>query len=120
MQLAETEVAMGDEGAHRAVRRDGEGLVVMVLSLLRFERVAVRCDVTEQAECQRLLSTPAVIARRREGLLGETATLRDAAGEEVDLAEQNQPARLPCAEYRHRAQVFQSRQDRHAVADASG
>src|SRR5262245_35438069 len=48
VELAEAEVAVGDEGAHAARLGEGQGLAVMGLTPLRIESFGVDCDVAEE------------------------------------------------------------------------
>src|SRR5436190_18611983 len=90
-ELAETEVAVGDEGAHPELLGERERVTVVAVSVLR--GIAAGGDLAEQAEGPRLVGTLSALARKGQGSPGEFEGILEPAGEGVCLAQIPEEAR---------------------------
>src|SRR5262249_19255045 len=85
VELAEAEVAMGDEGAHAARLGQGERLAIVSLTAHGIEHVDMRRDVAEQVLCSRR-----VAGMTRSGfdcIVTETLRLMEPAEHQAGAAE---------------------------------
>src|SRR5712692_8290558 len=68
-ELAQVEVAMGDERTHAEVAGQGQGLAIVAFRRLDSRRIATGDDFAEQAETPRLVAVLLVALRQGDGLL---------------------------------------------------
>jgi hypothetical protein len=80
VELAEAEVAVGDEGAHAEFFRHAESLPVMLLRVLQRRRLEAGGDVTEQVKGVGLEVARAPLAARRQRFLRAPAGVIRAPG----------------------------------------
>src|SRR5262245_13548009 len=86
-ELAEAEVAVGDEGAHAELLSERERLLVVLLGALDFGRVAMRGDLAADIEGASLDSARAPFAGEAERPLYSDPGVLQPAGEEIRLAQ---------------------------------
>ena len=92
VELAEAEVAVGDEGAHPELLGERERVTVVAVSVRR--GIAAGGDLAEKAEGPRLVGALTALARKAQGSLGEFESILEPAGEGVRLAQIPEEARL--------------------------
>ena len=68
VELAEAEVAVGDDRAHAQLNGEGHGLPEGGFGFFGSRRIAMRCDLAQNQQRQRLLRPSLVVAGEREGL----------------------------------------------------
>jgi hypothetical protein len=79
VELAEAEVAVGDEGAHAKFASQGEGLRIVAFGHLGAgETTRIGSDLSEEAEGPRFVPALFLSTRRGEGLFSEAQRLLDA------------------------------------------
>ena len=92
VELAEAEVAVGDEGAHAELGGEGQGLAVVAFSVLG---AAGRRDVTGEAEGVGLAGPSPQPAGERQGLAGVAPGLVDPPGREAGHPRAQKSERRP-------------------------
>ena len=115
VQLAETEVAVGDEGTHAEFARQHPGVTVADFSLRQILRLTPGGDFTEQAESPRLEATRLPLAREIEGAFYETRGVMNPARIQVCLAEPDAPQCIGSEPPRRRALLDTPLEERHGV-----
>ena len=91
VELAEAEVAVGDEGAHAERLGEGERVAVVALRVLR--GIAAGGDLAEEAEGPRLAAALIALAGKGQGSPGEFASVLEPVGEDVRFAQIHQEER---------------------------
>src|SRR5262249_47438673 len=86
VELAEAEVAVGDEGAHAELDGERYRLAVVLLGALDFRRIAMRGDLAEDIEATCFDSALAPLAGEAERSLCGGPGIMRSAGEEIRLA----------------------------------
>ena len=84
VELAEAEVAVGDERAHPELLGERERVTVMAVSVLR--RIAAGGDLAEEAERPRFVGALTALAGKGQGSPGECESVLEPVGEDVRLA----------------------------------
>ena len=92
VELAEAEVAVGDEGAHPELLGERERVTVVAVSVLR--GIAAGGDLAEEAEGPRLVGALTALAGKGQGSPGEFESVLEPVGEDVRLAQIHQEERL--------------------------
>src|SRR5262249_18465137 len=87
IELAEAEVAVGDEGAHAEFIGNGTRLVVAIPGLLDIRSVRVGVNLPEEAERPRLLPALTPLPGECERSLGQRFRLLCPIGKQVALSE---------------------------------
>src|SRR5262245_55077279 len=94
-QLAETEVAVGDEGAHPELLSERERVTIVAVSVVR--RIAASDGVAEEPQRPRLVAALTALAGKRQGSFGECDRILQLAGMEIDIAQEDEKERLEIA-----------------------
>jgi hypothetical protein len=84
VELAEAEVAVGDERAHAELLSECERVTVVAVSVLR--DIAVGGDLADEPERRRLVAALTTLAGKAQGSLGECESVLEPVGEDVRLA----------------------------------
>src|SRR5262245_30424347 len=87
VELAEAEVAVGDEGAHAELVGQSEGLAVVGLGPVALRRIPPRGDFADKAQGICVGSTLLVIAGEVEGTLSTFECVLHAASQQIRLAQ---------------------------------
>src|SRR5262245_31973657 len=85
VELAEAEVAVGDEGAHAARLSEDRCFVVVSCATLGIEPVGMGRDVAEQEQSMR--REPGLTQRRFDGSVGKASRLVELTEEQTGAAE---------------------------------
>src|SRR2546428_130320 len=80
VELAEAEVAVGDERAHAELVGEGHGLPVGGFGLLGIRGIAMRGDLAQSPESPRLVRPTLVVTGKIEGLTGKPDRILDSVG----------------------------------------
>ena len=102
VELAEPEVAVGDERAHPELVGERHGPTVRSLSFLHLQGIAMQGDLAEEAERPRLESSLLLRSRNIERTSGEFHRVIRSPGEQIRLAQHADPERM-MEHYSHRA-----------------
>ncbi len=86
-ELAEVEVAMGDQGAHAEFDGQNHGRVLVRFGRRHTGTLIIRRDLAQEPEDPRLTRPHATLARPLKRLVGDLAGVDDAAGPQVALAQ---------------------------------
>ena len=92
-------MAVGLERAHAEFLGQGEGLAVVIFSLIALRRLAPRRDLAQEAQGIRLVAAFLALTGERQRALGEGVCLLQAAGQHLRLPQGETtaaPESLPC------------------------
>src|SRR5713226_6357764 len=84
-ELAQVEVAMGDERTHAELAGQGQGLAIAAFRRLDSRRIATGDDFAEQAEAPRLVTALLMALGQRDGLLRTLQSIVEPPLEQVCL-----------------------------------
>src|SRR5262245_48390703 len=94
VELAEAEVAVGDEGAHAEIFGEGKGTTIRGFGMLRVCEISARAELTKKPQGIRLMSPLPEVAGESEGLAAKLACLLYAASQQIRFAEMGDPERI--------------------------
>jgi hypothetical protein len=98
VQLAEAEVAVGDEGAHAELVGEHPGLAVVAIGRLDLDGIGVTGNFGEETEGPRLIAALTALAGKGERPLGECTRVIEPAGEHAYLTKLHDRQRMEGAE----------------------
>src|SRR5262245_20553834 len=116
VELAEAEVAVGDEGVYLERIRDAERASVAGLGGVEIRWIAAPCDLAREPERIRLVAMLLIVARHLERARGCLPSLLDLIGEQIRFAEPRHAERVA----REEAQRVAPRHAFHAQRDPLG
>jgi hypothetical protein len=96
VELAEAEVAVGDEGAHAERLGEREGVTIAAGRVLR--GIAVGGDLADEPKGPRLVAALTTFASKGQSSLGACESVLEPVGEEVRFAQMHQENRLDNSE----------------------
>ena len=120
IQGAEAKVAMRDERAHAELVGQSHGFTVGNFSRLNFRRIAMRQDLTEQAQGIRLVAPFLVRTGMRQRTLGEGIRFLQAASQQLRLPQDETTACLDDSSFHGRRLFHCLCEQQYGVVDAPG
>ena len=87
VEVAEAEVAMGEERAHAEFGGQGHGDAEMCLGSCHIGSLLMRNNLAQEAECPRLMTAFTAFAGKHHGTVGARAGVLGSVREQIRLAE---------------------------------
>jgi len=111
-------VAMGNQRAHAKFFGQGKGLSVVGFSFFDMQRIALRCNITEEVQGIRLVTAFLVVTGERQRVLGKGVRLLEAASPQMRLPQGETTERLKYYYFRCSRLFHRLREQRHGITDA--
>jgi hypothetical protein len=118
VQSPEAEVAVGLQRAHAQLLSQGEGLAVVIASLIALRRLTSRRNLAKEAQGIRLVAPFLVRTGERQRMLGEGVRLLQAASQQLRLSQGETTERLKAYRFHRSCLLHRLCEQRHGVGDA--